>query len=567
MKSTIRNLSGSAVVLPPTFNSLSLGAGQSVDQTYSTMPAADLAQLVALAKAGAISFPGNTGSGILAGLQVTSALTYVLNGQEPSGQPDGSEGFSINDEQRRRLKKNRWATIDQDDWAHNTDADRGFWFQVAEQLKDGRVLVVGGYDENYDQGGDRNRFYDPATDSWSVAPVMHDPANPTNDKASASFMGGVLLKNGKLLVGGGDPTLGIAGDNSKCFLFDPTTNAWTKTGLIPESLWAEASNKGGMVLLDNGNVLYMGGFDSAYVQEAYQLGTRKAYLYTTSAGTWAATGLMATPHIGSEHYGLPGNKAIVIGGSTKYQPLILETMTVNNTYEVYSAGVFTPGQMPIVEGEDINRADLIAIDNAVQGGRNWSSSVMTNTKILMVGGRMAAGVDEDTTDYTLNLYRSSIIVYDIVSNTWSVSSVAMPYPSIFCKLYVLDQENILVVGGYDLTTFVPTAQTFVYNIKNETLTPSADLPTVYSPDYDAMLPYSYPDENAQGAVTLSNKSFLNFCGPGVLEGFFPAGHGDTLTLDKKRGRSVPQRSFTNDELLANKAKFKTRLKRALQRGH
>jgi hypothetical protein len=140
----------------------------------------------------------------------------------------------------------------------------------------------------------------------------------------------------------------------------------------------------------------------------------------------------------------------------------------------------------------------------------------------------------------------------------------MPYPSTFSKLYVLDQDNVLIVGGYDNSTGLPSAQTFIYSIPNQTLTPSADLPTVYVPEFDAYLPYNFPDENPQGAIALSNGSYLNILGPGVLEGFFPAGHGDTLTPDKKRGKSNGHRTYTNDEVVANRAKYRTRLRRAMK---
>ena len=554
MKSTIHNLSGSAVVLPPTFDSLSLGAGLSVDKTYSNMPAADLAQLVALAKAGTIDFPGNVGSGIPAGLQVTPALSYVLNGQEPSGQPDGSEVFSINDNQRRRLKKNKWGTIDQDDWTHNTDCDRGFWFQVSKQLKDGRVMVVGGLDENFNPGGDRNRFYDPATDTWSVAPSLPP------EKTVCSIMGGALLKNGKLLVGGGDVLFGVPDDNGLCYLFDPKTNTWAQTGTIPETFWGNASADGGMIVLDNGNVLYLGGSDSSFVLGVYGPQSRKVYLYNTAAGTWSATGLMAENHGFGLAYALPGNKAIVIGGATKYNAGVFDFAAVSTTYEIYDAGTFTSHPLPSVAGEDD------ALSAPLKGGRYWAGGVATKKKIVVVGGQCFTVADGDLADPANYVNRASIIVYDIDSGTWNTQCVPMPYPVTFPKLYVLDEDNVLIVGGYDANIGLPTARTFIYNIPNDTLTPSADMPTVYVPEFDAYLPYSLPDENFQGGISLSNGSYLNFLGAqfDTNFSFTPGVFGDTLTPDKKRGHSRAHRSFSGGEVLANKAKYRAKMKQALR---
>ena len=214
-------------------------------------------------------------------------------------------------------------TIDQDDWTHNTDCDRGFWLgQVAQQLKDGRVMVIGGLDENGNYGGDRNRFYHPDTDTWSVAPSL------PGDKIICFVLGWALLKNGKLLVGGGDVVTGFdnPGDNGKCYLFDPKTDSWAATGAIPETIWGNTPWNP-MVLLDNGNVLFIGARDSTYEgtnggpnHDGYQSAIRKSYLYDTSAGTWSATGLMANAHEAGFYFPLPGNKAIVIGGYRKFAP-------------------------------------------------------------------------------------------------------------------------------------------------------------------------------------------------------------------------------------------------------
>jgi hypothetical protein len=270
---------------------------------------------------------------------------------------------------------------------------------------------------------------------------------------------------------------------------------------------------------------------------------------------------MATVHADAAYHALPGNKAIVIGGRTKSNPGFFNMASFSNTYEIYSGGSFG-GEvvLPPVAGED----DSVAA--GLKGGRSAMGSVSTKDKVVVVGGIFGNVVDAEINNpnTTTIVYRASILVYDIQSDTWNVSAVAMPYPVFFSKLYVLDQDNILIVGGINVNTWLPSAQTFIYCISNDTLTPSADLPTVYVPDFDAYLPYNAPDENAQGAIALNNGSFLNFLGIGTQEGFNPAGHSDTLTLDKKRGKSNGHRVFTNDEVLANKAKHFLRIKRMLK---
>jgi N-acetylneuraminic acid mutarotase len=438
-------------------------------------------------------------------------------------------------------------TIDQDDWTHNTDCDRGFFLgQVVQQLKDGRVMVIGGFDENWNNGGDRNRFYHPDTDKWSVAPSL------PGDKIICSALGWALLKNGKLLVGGGEVVAGFdnPGDNGKCYLFDPETNTWEATGDIPETIWGNTPWNP-MVLLDNGNVLCIGARDSTYEgpnggpnHDGYQSAIRKSYLYHTSAGTWSATGLMAHAHEAGFYFPLPGNKAIVIGGYLKFAPgpAAGNFASFSNTSEIYSGGSFSGSTVlpPVTRRDHTGEDDMVSA--GLKGGRARAGAVATRKYIVLVGGQYGSAVDSDGSQL---LYRSSIIVYDIQANCWAVSRVAMPYKVTESLCFALDDDNILIAGGenWDIGG-LPTPRTFIFCISKATLTPSTDMPTVFrnwelSPGAGpvGLLPYNYPDENQQGAIALQNGSFLSFCGldTASFDGT-PGGLGDTLTPDKKRGK-------------------------------
>lgn len=436
----------------------------------------------------------------------------------------------------------RSGTIDQDDWTHNTDCDRGFWLgQVVQQLKDGRVMVIGGFDENWNYGGDRNRFYHPDTDTWSVAPSL------PGDKLICAVLGWALLKNGKLLVGGGEVVAGFdnPGDNGKCYLFDPKTDSWAATGAIPETIWGNTPWNP-MVLLGNGNVLCIGARDSTYEgtnggpnHDGYQSATRKSYLYDTSAGTWSATGLMATAHEAGFYFPLPGNKAIVIGGYLKFAPGVENFTSFSNTSEIYSDGSFSGSTVlpPVTRPDNTGEDDMVSA--GLKGGRSRAGAVATKKYIVLVGGQYGSAVDSDPSQL---LYRSSIIVYNIHANRWAVSSVAMPYTVTESHCFALDDDNILIAGGNNWDIGLPTPRTFIFCISEDTLTPSTDMPTVFR-NWElsigsgpvGLLPYNWPDENQQGAVALQNGSFLNFCGLDTTSyNGTPDGHGDTLTPDKKR---------------------------------
>lgn len=436
----------------------------------------------------------------------------------------------------------RSGTIDQDDWTHNTDCDRGFFLgQVVQQLKDGRVMVIGGLDENWNYGGDRNRFYHPDTDTWSVAPSLPD------DKLICYVLGWALLKNGKLLVGGGDVVNGFdhPGDNGKCYLFDPETDTWAATGAIPETIWGNTPWNP-MVLLDDGNVLCIGACDSTYEgtnggpnHDGYQSAILKSYLYDTSAGTWSATGLMASGHEAGFYFPLHGNKAIVIGGFLKFAPGVDNFTSFSNTSEIYSGGSFSGSTVlpPVTRLDNLGEDDMVSAE--LKGGRARAGAVATKKYIVLVGGQYGSAVDSDGSQL---LYRSSIIVYNIHANSWAVSGVAMPYTVTDSLCFALDDDNILIAGGENMDIGLPTPKTFIFCISKATLTPSTDMPTVFR-NWEAsigsgpvgLLPYNYPDENQQGAIALQNGSFLSFGGldTASFDGT-PGGHGDTLTPDKKR---------------------------------
>lgn len=434
--------------------------------------------------------------------------------------------------------------IDQDDWTHNTDCDRGFFLgQVVQQLKDGRVMVIGGLDENGNYGGDRNRFYHPHTDTWSVAPSL------PGDKIICFILGWALLKNGKLLIGGGDVVNGFdnPGDNGKCYLFDPKTNSWAATGAIPETIWGNTPWNP-MVLLDDGNVLFIGARDSTYEgtsggpnHDGYQSAIRKSYLYDTSAGTWSATGLMAIAHEAGFYFPLPGNKAIVIGGYLKFAPGVGNFSSFSNTSEIYSGGSFSGSTVlpPVTRMDNTGEDDIVSAE--LKGARVRAGAVATEKYIVLVGGEYGSAVDSDGSQL---FYRSSIIVYNIHANSWAVSGVAMPYTVTESLCFALDDDNILIAGGENMDIGLPTPKTFIFCISKATLTPSTDMPTVFR-NWESsigsgpvgLLPYNYPDENQQGAIALQNGSFLSFCGLDTTSfNGTPGGHGDTLTPDKKRGK-------------------------------
>jgi hypothetical protein len=118
---------------------------------------------------------------------------------------------------------------------------------TATLLKDGRVLVAGGYGFGY-QGVAFAELYDPATGKFTAT----EPMPATQDSRSAT-----LLPNGRVLF--------VGNGTAAAEVFDPGSGALRATGsmvFLRYSAWA--------FLLDTGQVLVVGGDTTGAAAEIYQ---------------------------------------------------------------------------------------------------------------------------------------------------------------------------------------------------------------------------------------------------------------------------------------------------------
>jgi hypothetical protein len=150
---------------------------------------------------------------------------------------------------------------------------------TATLLPDGTVLVAGGFNSG---GWLRSaEVYDPARGRWSrVAPMM-----AAREHASA-----ILLGNGRVLVaGGGNPSALQSAE-----LYDPASGKWSATGSM--------NGYGGTAaLLHDGRVL-VACCDAADV-------------YSPATGTWTPTGPMVYPYASAAGAVLPNGQVLYAGGS------------------------------------------------------------------------------------------------------------------------------------------------------------------------------------------------------------------------------------------------------------
>jgi hypothetical protein len=126
---------------------------------------------------------------------------------------------------------------------------------VAAPLKDGRVLVAGGY---YDDGGGDHylasaEIFDPAINSFSSAGI--GPMGTPRRGAIAA-----PLPDGRVLVAGGSYNDGVDHELASAEVFNPATNSFSSAGI-----GAMSTARTGAVAapLPDGRVLVAGGYDGS----------------------------------------------------------------------------------------------------------------------------------------------------------------------------------------------------------------------------------------------------------------------------------------------------------------
>lgn len=138
-------------------------------------------------------------------------------------------------------------------WALTDSLKVGRDSHTATLLKNGKVLVVGGYDL-YGNELKSCELYDPETNIWSYTDSLKEERR---DHLA------VLLPDGKVLVTGGKNSRESGGYTGKWVtsveIYDPETNKWTSGG---DRVLAIAGQEG--FLLSNGNVMFLGGTPGRY---------------------------------------------------------------------------------------------------------------------------------------------------------------------------------------------------------------------------------------------------------------------------------------------------------------
>ena len=166
---------------------------------------------------------------------------------------------------------------------------------TATLLRDGRVLVTGGYDGRVVM--DSAELYDPFTGTFAFAGAMTTPRNGHT---------ATLLNDGRVLIAGGSYGRGPSAE-----LYDPSTGTFTPTGsMVTADMYSQSA-----ILLGNGKVLISAGvFQVPISAHGTQVVPAPPELYDPATGTFTPAGGAKLTTLGATATLLPSGQVLLAGG-------------------------------------------------------------------------------------------------------------------------------------------------------------------------------------------------------------------------------------------------------------
>lgn len=185
-------------------------------------------------------------------------------------------------------------------WTATTPMNSARAAAVSVRLEN-RVLVIGGFDENFNVLASAE-IYNPRTARWTLTAPMNDARVEDFTAVALSDQGG--HRSGKVLVAGGTASDGVT-SLSSAEIYDEATNSWTRTGSMNVGRGEYVS-----VQLLDGRVLAIGGVASDGTALA------SAEIYDPATGVWTLTGSMSAARNDEQAVRLRDGRVLVAGGGT-----------------------------------------------------------------------------------------------------------------------------------------------------------------------------------------------------------------------------------------------------------
>jgi galactose oxidase len=236
-------------------------------------------------------------------------------------------------------------------------------------LPDGRVLINGGSNDS------ATTIYNPATNTWSVGPLMNIPR---------AYEGDTTLSTGQVLTLGGS-WYDRAGDkNGEVFTSSGATSSWRELpGVLADKILT--ADPAGIWRADNHAWLFAqpGG-------TVFQAGPSKQMNWITTTGSGTITG---AGNRGTSADAMNGNavmyavgKILTVGGATAYEDAgsAVNVQATNHAYTIDISG--GPGR-PVTVARTSDMAYARAFSNSV---------VLPNGEVLVLGGQQHPQPFSDT---------------------------------------------------------------------------------------------------------------------------------------------------------------------------
>ena len=262
---------------------------------------------------------------------------------------------------------------------------------TATLLKNGKVLIVGGWTGRYDLRGSAE-IYDPAANTFTPT------GNLVIERAGNTA---TLLADGRVLVAGGEDRQENAIANAE--IYDPATGKFTATGGMADPRGAHTATA-----LKDGRVLIVGGGSGHYPsQNVY----RTAELYDPATGKFSSAGQMSVGRHKHAAILLRSGKVLIVGGSD------------NRDWrgEYASAEIYDPASRTFIVTGAMNTSRF-KLPAAV--------ALLPNGRVLVAGGGPFAEV------------------YDETTGTFTKVSGSLGAARFFASTTLLSGGRALITGGY-----------------------------------------------------------------------------------------------------------------------
>jgi N-acetylneuraminic acid mutarotase len=275
---------------------------------------------------------------------------------------------------------------------------------VDVRLEDGRVLVIGGADADFNFL-DSAEIYDPSTGTWSFTGSMNEPR--------FEDFTAVLLPGHKVLIAGGFGPPFNALNSAE--IYDETTNTWTPTGSMNVARGEFAT-----VVLHDGGVLAVGGVATDETPIA------SAEIYNPGTGIWTLTGSMSTARNDLALVVLQDGRVLAAGGGMGDEELP----------RYASAEIFDPhtGQWTPTSSMTSPRSET---EHAVVR--------LPDGRVLVPGGHTAPHTPVSSAD-----------LYDPQTGTWSAAGFMSVLRAGHVAVLLNGNRGVLVMGGYSVEGGVST---------------------------------------------------------------------------------------------------------------